>query len=809
MRVLWSWLNELVELDRSPEEVAELLSTAGLEVDEIENSGPQFSKVVTAKLLDKRQHPNADKLSVCRVTDGQQEYSVVCGATNMEAGDGVALALHKARLPGGRVVKRGKLRGELSDGMLCSEAELEIGDDGDGILILPGDVKTGVPLQQHLGLSDCVIVLDLTPDRADCLGLVGVAREIAALTGCPLKGAAVLPDWGEPVAAGAAAAVAGTAAEQVTVTLEDPQGCPRYTGIVVRGVSIGPSPAWLTSRLQAVGAGVHNNVVDATNYLCRLLGQPFHAFDLRFLRGGQIIVRRAENNEPFMALDGVEHLLCPDDVAICDAEGPVALGGVIGGKGSMVVDDTTDLLLESAYFTPANIRSTSRRLGILTESSDRFARGVDPRNTMAANRMLAELIVELAGGEVVEPQADCNPTPWQPSAVALRPQRVPGLLGLDLSVEKICGLLQRDWMCISNPSDEPLMVEAPPWRIDIEQEVDLVEEVARLWGFDRIPITLPKAERVAVRRSDEIDREVRNTMVELGFSELFLLSFCGREELSSLGYTEEALARTVEIGNPLGADSALLQPSLLPGMLRHAAQAARRTNDLRTFQLRRTFELGKGATGVKETLSLAGLWMGSRRPAAWDREEAEADFFDLKGALEAVLKRFRVGGINFVGDVAASVLLDPAQAARLERGRQPAGVIGRIAPRLLAQLELPPAYVFEIPFGDLVRKRPALRYQAPSEFPSTRRDVAVLVDQSVAATGLLEEVKRAKLADLVHSEIFDVYEGQELPEGKRSIAIRMVFQSATGTLDGVRVDEAFQRVMDRLGALPGVVVRKG
>ncbi len=807
MRVLWSWLKELVELEQSPEEAAELLNIAGIEVDEIERSGPQFSGVVTARIEEVSRHPNADKLSVCRVFDGSEERTVVCGATNMKAGDGVALAVHKARLPGG-VVKKGKIRGERSEGMLCSEVELEIGDDADGIMILPGDQELGVPVQRALGLDDCVLVLDLTPDRADCLGMVGVARELAALTGAKLAGAAKLGAWWEEAAPGPSFATAGAGELSVPITIEDADGCPRYTGLVVRGVEIGPSPAWMSQRLRSVGAGVHNNVVDATNYLCRLLGQPFHAFDLKFLRGQQIVVRRARAGEPFKALDGVEHTLSAGDVAICDAEGPVALGGVIGGAGSMVADDTTDLLLEAAWFEPTFIRATMARLGAKTESGDRFARGVDPRGTAKANRMLAELIVEIAGGEVVGKVADCNPRPWKPGWIRLETRRLNALLGTDLDTATAASMLKQDGMLVEMDGDG-VRAQWPPWRFDMEQDVDLVEEVARIHGYDAIPITLPVAPREPVTRSDTLEQDARRWMVGQGFDELQLLTFCGEDELRDFGLTDDEVAGTVRLTNPLGADSALLQPTLLPAMVRHAGAASRRTADLRTFQLRRTFRLGEGDTGVHETVALAGLWMGSRTPRSWSGEVPDVDFFDLKGVLEGLLQHFRVGGIRYERPAELPAYLDPGQCAVLMRGKDRCGVIGRLAPELASRHDLAgPAYAFELSFGDLVRKAPKLRYKVPSEYPTAQRDVAVVVERRVAAEDLIAAVRKAKPAHLISADVFDVYEGDELGADRRSVAIRMVFQSDEGTLAGEVVDGAFNRVLDRLRQVPGVAVRE-
>jgi len=666
-----------------------------------------------------------------------------------------------------------------------------------------------VPLDSYLGLDDCVIVLDLTPDRADCFGMIGVAREIAALTGCPLKGDALPGAWWEGLPAGDAEAVAGVGEHAVRIRIEDGIGCPRYTGIVVRGVKVGPSPAWMARRLEAIGAGTHNNVVDATNYLCRLLGQPFHAFDLRFLRGQQIIVRRAGDGERFTALDGVEHTLCTDDVAICDAEGPVALGGVIGGENSMVVDDTTDLLLEGAHFDPHFIRGTTGRLIVKTESSDRFARGVDPMATLDANRKLASLIVELAEGEILEPAADCRPGAIEPRTASLRTSRVAGLLGAEIDGPTVVELLERDGLRIEQDG-ERLEARVPPWRFDIEQEVDLIEEVGRLFGYDRIPSKLPVAEHTPTTRSDALEQDARRTMAAMGYDELNLLSFCAEEELRALGWDDDGIAGLIRLENPLGLDSALMQPALLPNMLRHAGVAARRTPDLRTFQLRRTFRVGGGDTGAAETVALAALTMGRRAPAGWERSGAEVDFYDLKGALEQLLERFRVGGLRFESGGPLPAYLDPAQSAALVRGRDTLGHIGRLAPAVIARYGLgKAAYAFEVPFSVLVRRPPKLRYAAPSEFPSSQRDVALLADARIPAAELLDEVRRAKPKHLVRSEVFDVYEGDELPAGTRSVAIRMVFQSPSGTLEGAAIDGAFERVLARFRAREGVTIRDG
>ncbi|MDP7114903.1 MAG: phenylalanine--tRNA ligase subunit beta, partial [Myxococcota bacterium] len=482
-------------------------------------------------------------------------------------------------------------------------------------------------------------------------------------------------------------------------------------------------------------------------------------------------------------------------------------GGVIGGENSMVVDDTTDLLLEAAHFDPHFIRGTCGRLIAKTESSDRFARGVDPTATLAANRKLAALIVELAGGEILEPAADCRPVALAPRTATLRTARVAGLLGTELAPDRVVELLERDGLRITR-GDGLLDALVPPWRFDIEQEVDLIEEVGRLFGYDRIPSKLPVAEHAPTTRSDNLEQDARRALAAMGYDELNLLSFCAEDELRALGWDDAGIAGLIRLENPLGADSALMQPALLPNMLRHAAAASRRTDDLRTFQLRRTFRAGDGATGAAETVSLAALCMGRRGPPGWEQAPAELDFYDLKGVLEGLLARFRVGGLRFDPAGELPPYLDPAQSAALVRGRDTLGHIGRLAPSVIARHGFGrAAFAFEVPFDRLVRKSPKLRYTAPSEYPSSQRDVALLADARISAAELLDEVRMAKPKHLVDSEVFDVYEGDELPAGTRSVAIRMVFQSSAGTLAGATIDGAFERVLERFRARDGVTVR--
>ncbi|HXC93441.1 MAG TPA: phenylalanine--tRNA ligase subunit beta, partial [Geobacteraceae bacterium] len=543
MKVTYNWLKEFVDFDLAPAELAHLLTMLGLEVDSMEHTGEGLDDVIVALVEERGQHPNADKLSLCRVNNGKEIITVVCGAQNFKSGDKVALAQIGATLPGDFKIKRSKIRGEESCGMLCSEKELELADESAGIMVLPPELELGTPLFEALGLKDTVFEIGLTPNRADCLSVIGIAREIAAKLGKELRYA--IPELSE-----SGADISSIA----SVEILDPDLCPRYTARYISGCTIAPSPQWLVNRLKAVGQRSINNVVDITNYVLMEYGHPLHAFDFRELAGGKIIVRRAADGETFKTLDGQERILNSSDLTIRDAERAVALAGIMGGENSEIAADTSNILLESAYFNPSAIRLTSKRLGLHTESSHRFERGTDLNILTTALDRAAALIAELSGGSVAKGVLDVFPAPRADRRISVRVSRVNKILGLSLDEKTIAGIFRSLEFKVEPAGSGTLWVDIPSFRVDIEREIDLVEEVARLHGFENIPMTMPVAEVVSDRipRSQALEREVKNLLALEGFNEVINFSFASYNDIRKLNLHEsDRRSSAVSLLNPL------------------------------------------------------------------------------------------------------------------------------------------------------------------------------------------------------------------------------------------------------------------
>lgn len=798
MRISLNWLRSYVDVALSPEALAERLTMAGLEVGAVERLGEGIDDVVVAQILEKGRHPDADRLSLCRVTDGAEEYDIVCGATNMVAGDKVALARVGTRLPGGVRIKKSKIRGQTSFGMMCSERELGLSDEHQGILVLPEEAPVGEPLVRVLGLPDVVLDVELTPNRADCLSVVGVAREVAALTGAPLRvPAPAVPEAGDPVEG------------QTSIEIHAPDLCHRYAARIARGVRLGPSPLWLTQRLRAAGVRAISNVVDVTNYVLLELGHPLHAFDLRRLAGERIVVQRAREGERFVTLDGQERVLDPDTLMICDAERPVGLAGIMGGLNSEVQEDTTDLLLESAYFQPENIRSSSRRLGLRTEASYRFERGTDVEGLLRALDRAAELIVELGGGTVARGVWDAYPTPHAPARVTLRLAKVASVLGVAIPAARVEAHLTGLGMTVLARDGDRFEVAIPTHRIDLEREIDLIEEVARLEGYDAIPVTLPRVPMACEPVPERLmlaDR-ARDALVAAGLREAVTLSFIDPAEDDRLALPpDSALRPKVALQNPLSRETAVLRTSLLPGLLQAAGLNARRqARDVRLFEVGRTFHPVAEQPLPREVLRVAGVLAGRRRPLGWSDGAEAVDFYDLKGAVEDLLDRLQVRGARWetAGDLP---WLHPGRAARVTAGETMLGWVGQVHPERLDAYEIPSdTYAFELDLdaAGRVGREPG-HFGGLDRFPGTERDVALLVDREVTAQQVAEAIASLESPLIRSATLFDAFEGGRLPEGKVSLAFRVTYRSEERTLteeDVIRVEqELLRRLEERVGA---------
>jgi phenylalanyl-tRNA synthetase beta chain len=803
MIVTYNWLKEFVDFDFSPEDLSHRLTMAGLEVDAMEKLGEGLDSVIVARLASVDRHPDAERLTLCQVDTGSETVQVVCGASNHRTGDLVALAQVGSVLPGDFKIKKSKIRGVESMGMLCSEKELGFADESAGIMILPAGLTLGQPLFAALGLKDVRFELGLTPNRPDCLSVVGVAREVAAMAGSPLHlPASQVTEAGPDIAS------------LTSITVDEPGLCPRYAARLIRGVTIGPSPEWLVRRLEAVGMRSINNVVDVTNYVLMELGHPLHAFDFRLLRGGRIIVKRAGKGEAFTTLDGQSRPLDHRDLVICDAEGPVALAGIMGGENSEIQPDTVDILLESAYFNPTTIRRSSKRLGLHTESSHRFERGADVNMAPVALDRAASLILEVAGGEAAKGRIDVYPQPLAERRLAITARKTAEILGLKLDILDIRRLLQSIGLTaeLAENRDEVLYVSIPAFRPDLEREIDLIEEVARLNGYDRIPVTMP-AGRIVCHRPASLQRhtrELRNAMVGAGFSEVINYSFTTPSAWDKIALpADDPRRETVKILNPLTEEQSVMRTSLVPSLLETVSRnLAYRSRDLRLFEVRPVFLPQAGEELPQERLRLAAVICGRRAPEGWAQGNEAVDFFDLKGVLEGLFERFRIDRVNWDASL-SEPYLHPGKACTLTAGKANLGTIGEVHPRVLENFDIEcPVYLLDLDLQAFFAET-GLRhsFRAPSRYPDVYRDTALLLDEEVTAQQVFDLLGRVKAKELESVVLFDLYRGKGVPAGKKSLAIRVRYRSAEKTLTDEEISSVHGRIVETLCKNLGAEIR--
>ncbi len=808
MKVTLNWLKQYVDFNWSPEELTERLTMLGLEVEGVQKLGGEFNGIVVAQVITRDKHPNADKLSVCRVNDGTGERQIVCGAQNFQAGDKVPLILPGATLPmkpGDKepfTIKVGKIRSVESHGMMCSPTELGLPDQVDGLLILRADAKVGQPFAEYLGLagSDVIYDLEVTPNRPDLNSVIGIAREIAAVTGNPLK----VPEL--TVASGPVAAVGATAGTGVdsfvAVRVDEPDLCPRYTARVVTGVKVGPSPDWLRTALEKVGIRSINNVVDVSNYVMLEIGQPLHAFDYHLIgKGGggkpTIVVRRATEGEKFKTLDGQERTLTAETLLIADEQHGIALAGVMGGLNTEINDSTKDVLIESAYFKPTNIRRTSKTLGLRSESSYRFERGCDIGIADWASRRCAQLILETAGGQLVASAIDACAVEIKPKEVSLRHPKASELVGVTISTEDQIRHLESLGLqrTSEGEADQQTTFSIPTWRVDLKGEIDLIEEVARLYGVDKIPSTAPRG-AIGTNPFDVVyDQiaEARRLLSGMGLSEATGQTLIA-DAAAKLAAAPETL---VLLANPLSSDMNALRPSLLPGLLdslRH--NVSRKNYDAALFEVGRVFVNVNGQT--KEERRVAIALTGQRAASFWNGEEREAkfDIYDLKGLLEEFIEQFGLRGVGFTKRTeSTSLLLESATIAL--GGKLVFGEFGQLLPALAKKYDLRDAvYVAELNLDQLLARRNASKsFKTLPQFPSIRRDVAMLVGDAVTHDAVLDVVKRAKPANLENVELFDVFRGTNVPAGQKSVGYAFTYRAADKTLTDPEVNAAHDKVV--------------
>lgn len=794
MIVTYNWLKEFVDFDATPEELAELLTMLGLEVESMEKLGEGLDDVVVALVEEKLQHPNADKLSLCRVNNGKEVLDIVCGAQNFKQGDTVALAQIGAVLPGDFKIKRSKIRGEESYGMLCSEKELGLAEESAGIIVLPPNVaQLGTPVFTALGRKDTIFEIGLTPNRSDCLSLIGIARDIAAKLDLKLKYPySTLVEGPELVAS------------VIGVTVLNQDLCPRYAARYISGCTIAPSPEWLVKRLNAIGIRSINNVVDITNLIMMELGQPLHAFDCDRLSGNRIVVRTAEEGEQFITLDNQQRVLTSADLVICDAKRPVALAGVMGGLNSEIENTTTSILLESAFFKPAAIRKTSKRLGLHTESSHRFERGIDIDNVTRALDRAASLIVELAGGVTAQGCIDVYPGKSDRDAIMFRPEKANELIGIDMERDAIVDILTRLECRVSNCADGSVAVIPPYYRIDIEREIDLIEEIARLNGYDKIPATMPIARVVSDRptRHQEIEKRVRDLLVNNGMTEIINFSFTSPDAAGKLLLNEDDPRHlAIKLANPLVDEQSVMRTTLLPGLLETTARNMNfRSLDLKLFEIRRVYLPGEGEESMpREPLCIVGALTGSRDGDGWSRPDELVDFFDAKGIVETVLDFLDIGGVSWSTEN-PETYYHPGKSCRILAGREYIGSVGELHPTVQKNFEIDkPVFCFELDFEKLVKlSRTKITITAPSRFPDSTRDIAMLIPDELPAVKIVECIRVEKAKEIEHVQIFDVYRGKGVPEGHKSIAVRIRYRSFERTLAEEEIAALHKKIIANL-----------
>ncbi len=791
MKVSLKWLRDYVDIDQDAKAVADYLTMAGLEVDAIEDAGPAFEGVVVARILSVKSHPAADKLHLCDVSIGDQVLPVVCGAPNTRAGDNVALAKVGATIPGGYVIKASRLRGELSEGMLCSEEELGIGDDNQGIMILPPDLPLGIDLKEALHLNDYVLDVSITPNRADCLSVIGIAREIAALTGKTLRHPKIeIVENDEDIK------------DKTSVTINDADLCPRYSARMIKNISIKPSPAWMRERLEAVGMRAINNIVDITNFVMLEMGQPLHAFDFRFLEEGRIVVRRSLEGEHFVSLDEKDRLLKADTLMICDGVKPVAIAGIMGGLNSEVKDDTDTILLESAYFHPPSIRRSARWLGMGTDAAYRFERGVDPEGVIRALNRAAQLMAELGDGVVCKNYIDQYPRNIEAvKDIPLRVQRVNDILGTRITPGEIQGILEKLEMIMQPVQEGAYLVTPPTFRVDINREIDLVEEIARLYGYDRVPVTMPASSGMPQRppKKQIIEKKLRDIMTGFGFSEVITYSFVPSSFPAVLGLTHEAEAsHLIRIRNPLTEDQAVMRTTLLYNLLDTMVKNGRSgVYDLKIFEIGRVYFAGKEGQLPVEKNHIGCLLKGLRYNDSWHMPGLQADYYDLKGVVEHVMADLKLAGLRFSPD-APWPFLHPGRSCRIHIGDDTIGFMGEVHPHILEAMALRNrAVVFELDM-DLIMKHcndSSTGFKEVSKFPASSRDVAFVVSQEVDAQRLLDAAFRQGEELLEKVYIFDVYTGENIPEGTKSLGLRFSYRSWDRTLTDEDVNNSHGRIV--------------
>lgn len=812
MLVSLNWLKEFVEIDQSAQEIADLLTMGGIEVEGVTRVGEGLNGVFTARIEEIGPHPSAEKLSLARISLGEREETVVCGAPNIRVGRIVPYAAPGAVLPSGLEMTERKIRGVASPGMLCSEKELELGEDTSGIMFFDSDSPVGVPLTEAFPfIEDYILETSVTPNRGDCLSILGAAREVAALTGKSWTTPDIpLEEGSIPIG------------KRVAVEVPDADLCPRYVVTMVEGVKIGPSPFEICLRLNRAGLRPISNVVDATNLILLECGQPLHAFDYSLLEEGRIVVRRCDPGEIFTTLDDADRRLPDNALTIRDGKRSVALAGIMGGLNSEIHEDTDAVLIESACFEMFGIRRTAKALGMSTEASFRFERGVDPEGTLWAANRVAYLIQQIAGGNVLAGHLDEYPNPIVRPPVTVRTRKVNNLLGTGLRSKQIRSFLVRLGIDVEDKGGGTLLATPPSWRWDLGREEDMIEEVARIYGFQNIPVSTPSYRSAGdfTRRSHDLIGTVASLMNGSGFTEAVTMSFVSKEaarEFRTAGNNSGELA----LLNPLTEDAAVMRTSLIPGLLSVMKKnVSFRSEHLKLYEIGKTFVPIPGEELPREDLRLAGVATGRRYPKLWHFQRGEVDvrgeidptgeidFYDVKGALDNLFEGLDAGEVTF--RPSGVPFLHPGKSADLIVEGKPIGYVGELSPEKTREHDLTArVQIFEILLEPLlIQGRKERVFQAIPRYPYVERDLSIIVEEKVSGDAIKQLISRLR-HDIISSVIlFDLYRGKSIPEGRQSMAFRIRYQSEDRTLTDEEVEEVHSHVLESLTREVGAAMRE-
>lgn len=792
MKVPMSWFNDYTDISGvSPKEYNSALTMSGSKVEAIENLGANLDRVVSGRINSVTPHPDSDHLVICMVDVGNEVLQIVTGAPNVKDGQIVPVALDGSTLPGDVHIKKGKLRGVESNGMLCSHDEMgittaDLGYEPEyGILILPEDTEIGIEMRDYFGLNEDVVEFEITSNRPDCFSVIGLARETAATFSKPFS--VPVPTFTEN---------SENINDFVSVEVKNPEKCLRYSARMVKNVKIGPSPKWLANRLRACGVRSINNIVDITNYLLLEYGQPMHAFDLRDLKGGKIVVRDAANGEKIQTLDEQDRVLSANDLVIADGERAVAIAGVMGGFNSEVKEDTTCVVFESATFDGASVRQTAQRCGLRTEASSRYEKGLDANNTVPALERACQLVEMLGCGEIVGGMIDIKGNIKPAVELTLRPEKINTFLGTEIPASDMIKTLTKLGFGVN---ESTMTITAPTFRPDIECEADVAEEVARFYGYDKIPTTLLSGEATIGGKTplQKLRDRINAALIGCGLSEIYTYTFTSPSYFAKLRIPENSeLRNTVKITNPLGEDTSIMRTTTIASMLDTLSyNYSHRNENVGLFEIGKVY-LPKGDVLPEEPEKITiGLY-------------GDVDFYKLKGIVELMLDSLNINNAEYTAET-ENPTFHPGRTAELSIGGKACGILGEIHPDVLAAYELGvPCYIAELDLATIFdASNDVTKYKHLPRFPAAERDIALLVDKSVPVAELEKTIKKASGALLDSVKLFDVYEGAQIPDGKKSVAYAIFFRAADRSLTNEEVNKVFTKITKDLEFKNGAVLR--